>query len=74
MQRYRNFCGIRVWAGEESSVRLNWQASDHCPSAGAFGIHLIFYRCAEKELSIERVMHGARDIPRRILEPPQLES
>lgn len=43
------------------------------PIGGAFGVHLVFYRCAEKELSIERVMHGARDIPHRILEPPQLE-
>lgn len=44
------------------------------PIGGAFGVHLVFYHCAEKELSIERVMHGARDIPRRIVEPPQLES
>lgn len=36
---------------------------------GSFGVHLIFY-CAQRDvLSIERVMHGARDLPRRLLDP-----
>ena len=38
---------------------------------GSFGVHLIFYRTTRTELSIERVMHGARDLPRRLLESPE---
>jgi toxin ParE1/3/4 len=36
-----------------------------------FGVQLIFYRSSADVLSIERVMHGARDLPRRLLEPPE---
>jgi len=39
---------------------------------GSFDKHLIFYR-ADDTLSIERVMHGARDLPRRLLEDPDGE-
>ena len=35
-----------------------------------FGVHLIFYRHDSAELSAERLMHGARDLPRRLAEPP----
>jgi toxin ParE1/3/4 len=38
------------------------------PMEGSFGVHLIFYRADALVLSIERVMHGARDLPRRLLE------
>lgn len=31
---------------------------------------LIFYRYSANELSVERLIHGARDLPRRLLEPP----
>jgi toxin ParE1/3/4 len=41
------------------------------PVGGPFGVHLIFYRDSGDAMSIERVMHGARDLPRRLLEPPQ---
>jgi plasmid stabilization system protein ParE len=41
------------------------------PVGGRFGVHLIFYRQSGDVLSIERVMHGARDLPRRLVEPPQ---
>ena len=41
------------------------------PVGGRFGVHLIFYRDDGDSLSIERVMHGARDLPRRLLEPPK---
>jgi plasmid stabilization system protein ParE len=34
-----------------------------------FDKHLIFYQAGDR-LSIERVMHGARDLPRRLLEDP----
>jgi toxin ParE1/3/4 len=36
---------------------------------GSFDKHLIFYRATDT-LSIERIMHGARDLPRRLLEEP----
>lgn len=36
-----------------------------------FAVHLIFYRAGGGVLSIERVMHGARNLPRRLMEPPR---
>ena len=42
------------------------------PVGGSFGVHLVFYRAASHDLSIVRVMHGARDLPRRLLEPPEI--
>jgi toxin ParE1/3/4 len=36
-----------------------------------FAAHLIFYRSSDAGVSIERVMHGARDLPRRLAEPPE---
>jgi plasmid stabilization system protein ParE len=36
-----------------------------------FGDHLIFYRADAKTISVERVMHGARDLERRLLEAPE---
>jgi toxin ParE1/3/4 len=41
------------------------------PVGGRFGVHLVFYRICGEALSIERVMHGGRDLPRRLLEPPE---
>jgi hypothetical protein len=32
---------------------------------------LIFYRYDGTTLCAERVVHGARDLPRRLTEPPQ---
>jgi len=32
--------------------------------------HLIFYRYNSATLFAERVVHGARDLPRRLLQPP----
>jgi len=37
---------------------------------GRYRAHLIFYRITGKVVSVERVMHGARDLGRRLLEPP----
>lgn len=37
---------------------------------GPFAAHLIFYRHRDEGVSIERVMHGARDLAKRLLEPP----
>ena len=36
-----------------------------------FNDHLIFYSTSGGSVSIERVMHGARDLARRLLEPPK---
>ncbi len=36
-----------------------------------YGSHLIFYRIAGHTVSVERVMHGARDLERRLLEGPE---
>jgi plasmid stabilization system protein ParE len=35
-----------------------------------FGWHRIFYRTTASTLFLERLMHGARDLPHRLLEPP----
>ncbi len=35
-----------------------------------FHAHLIFYRHTEHELFVERLMHGKRDLPRRLAKPP----
>jgi len=35
-----------------------------------FEAHLIFYRHNSADLFAERLMHGARDLPRRLMEPP----
>jgi len=39
-----------------------------------FEAHLIFYRYTGAELFVERLMHGARDLPRRLTEPPGSET
>jgi len=43
------------------------------PVEKPFDKHLVFYRQDETTLYVERAVHGARDLPRRLLEPPQLE-
>ena len=35
-----------------------------------FQKHLIFYRFDERGLHAERAVHGARDLPRRLRQPP----
>jgi plasmid stabilization system protein ParE len=35
-----------------------------------FKRHLIFYRFDPSTVYVERIMHGARNLPRRLLEPP----
>jgi plasmid stabilization system protein ParE len=39
-----------------------------------FHTHLIFYRHTESELFVERLMHGKRDLPRRLATPPDQSS
>ena len=38
-----------------------------------FDKHLIFYRVCGDTLDIVRIMHGLRDLPRRLLDPPGVE-
>ena len=35
--------------------------------------HLLFYRHDETTLGLVRIMHGARDLPRRLRQPPGAE-
>jgi len=39
-----------------------------------FHKHLIFYRSDESMLYAERAVHGARDLPRRLTQPPGAET
>ena len=44
-----------------------------CPVTAPFRVHLIFYRVEGECLVVFRVMHGMRDLPRRLIEPPGSE-
>ena len=39
-----------------------------------FNRHLIFYRHDDAKLYAVRIMHGARDLPRRLRQPPGVKS
>ena len=39
-----------------------------------FERHLIFYRVESEDLLAERIIHGARDLPRRLLQAPHEET
>jgi hypothetical protein len=39
-----------------------------------FDRHLIFYRFDGSTLYAERVVHGMRDLPRRLVEPPEADA
>ena len=41
--------------------------------ARPFQRHLLFYRITDEGLSAERILHGMRDLPRRLREPPGAE-
>jgi toxin ParE1/3/4 len=43
------------------------------PMEGAFKKHLMFFRLQDDTLFIFRVLHGVRDLPRRLLDPPGVE-
>ena len=38
-----------------------------------FNKHVLFYELAGADLVMRRAMHGQRDLPRRLLEPPAAE-
>jgi len=40
---------------------------------GSFDRHQIFYHATESELIAVRTLHGARDLPHRLLDPPGAE-
>ena len=42
-------------------------------AASPFDKHLIFYRADDSGLMVERVVHGVRDLARRLREPPGSE-
>jgi toxin ParE1/3/4 len=44
------------------------------PVEKLFHKHLIFYRHTETVLCAERAVHGARDLPKRLLQAPGIES
>ena len=45
-----------------------------CLVARPFHRHLVFYRHDETSLDLVRVMHGARDLPRGLRQPPVAEA
>ena len=40
---------------------------------GSFDRHQVFYRATASELIAVRTLHGMRDLPRRLLDPPGAE-
>lgn len=65
----------RLAAHPEIGLRRHFQSMElsgirSFQAARPFDKHLIFYQAGER-LSIERIMHGARDLPRRLLEDPE---
>lgn len=65
----------RIAAYPDLGIRRHFRAPElsgirSIQAARPFDKHLIFYQAGE-QLSIERVMHGARDLPHRLLEPPE---
>lgn len=58
--------------GRRRRFRSPELAGIHSKTAAApFGVHLIFYRFDQSHLSIERIIHGARDLERRLSEEPE---
>jgi plasmid stabilization system protein ParE len=45
-----------------------------CAVERPFEKHLIFYRFEETTLYVERSIHGARDLPRRLRQPPGIQN
>jgi len=51
------------------SWRPSWKRLAQTPQENE-SRHLIFYRFDRSTLYAERVIHGMRDLPRRLLQPP----
>lgn len=43
------------------------------PMQGAYGKHLVFYKITDDTLFVFRVLHAARNLPQRLLEPPGVD-
>ena len=56
-------CPIQFEAAELAGIR-------RFPASAPFHWHLVFYRAEDSAIHIERVLHGVRDLPRRLLESP----
>ncbi|EIP99869.1 plasmid stabilization system protein [Opitutaceae bacterium TAV1] len=41
--------------------------------APPFDAHLVFYRCSENAVLLFRLLHGRRNLPSRLLEPPSAD-
>jgi plasmid stabilization system protein ParE len=37
-----------------------------------FNMHVLFYEVVSRDLVLRRAMHGQRDLPRRLIEPPDV--
>lgn len=49
---------------------IELQGMRSCLLVKPFHRHLLFYRLAPEWVIVERTIHGARDLPRRLKEPP----
>jgi len=66
---------LRLAAYPELGLRRHFQSTELAgirsfQAARPFDKHLIFYQAGD-QLSIERIMHGSRDLPHRLLEDPE---
>ena len=62
----------------ELGPRCRFQHSELCELRqyrveGSFDRHQVFYRVTASELIAVRTLHGMRDLPRRLLDPPGAE-
>ena len=62
--------GASPYFSADFDGQIAWYMLRFCQIARPFQKHVIFYRYDDKSLFAERVMHGTRDLPRRLLEPP----
>jgi toxin ParE1/3/4 len=61
--------------GHQTSFRAAALKKLRClPANRPFQKHLIFYRYDDTTLFVERVVHGARDLPRRLTQPPNAQA
>lgn len=58
---------LRFWDWPELAGIRSWRVQK------PYHRHLVFYRFDDRTLFAERVIHGARDLPRRLLQSPYEE-
>jgi len=59
----------RCLAAVESTCQLLGQHPRLGPRAG-FTKHVVFYELSGEDIVMRRAVHGHRDLPRRLLDPP----